>query len=81
MISSAWRGWTCNQVQVGRAWRVQFNSAIGPFKEQDALPPFSEPVDFEIPLVLSRPLKTRSLPCRWATAKGGSDFDPKAAGK
>jgi glutamate dehydrogenase (NADP+) len=34
-----------NQVQVNRAWRVQFNSAIGPYKRRHAFPPVGKPVD------------------------------------
>ena len=38
-----------NQVQVNRAWRVQFNSAIGPYKGGYAFPSLCKPVDSEIP--------------------------------
>ena len=60
-----------NQVQVNRAWRVQFNSAIGPFKGGMRFHPSAS----------SRPLKMRSLPFRWAAVKAGVISIRKARAK
>ncbi len=69
-----------NQVQVNRAWRVQFNSAIGPFKGGMR---FHPSVNLSILKFLGfeQTFKMRSLPCRWAAVKAGVISIRKARAK
>ena len=69
-----------NQVQVNRAWRVQFNSAIGPFKGGMR---FHPSVNLSILKFLGfeQTFKTRSLPCRWAAVKAAAILTRKAKAK
>lgn len=60
-----------NQVQVNRAWRVQFNSAIGPYKGGMR---FHPSVNLSILKfwASNRPSKTPSPRCRWAAVKAAA---------
>ncbi|MDR0218909.1 MAG: NADP-specific glutamate dehydrogenase [Enterobacteriaceae bacterium] len=64
------------KVQVNRAWRVQFNSAIGPFKGGMR---FHPSVNLSILKFLGfeQTLKNALTTLPMGGAKGGSDFDPK----
>ena len=64
------------QVQVNRAWRVQFSSAIGPFKGGMR---FHPSVNLSILKFLGfeQTLKNALTTLPMGGAKGGSDFDPK----
>lgn len=57
-----------NQVQVNRAWRVQFNSAIGPYKGGMRFHP-SVTFPSLSSSALSKPLKMPSPRCRWAAVR------------
>lgn len=65
-----------NEVQVNRAWRVQFNSAIGPYKGGMR---FHPSVNLSILKFLGfeQTLKNALTTLPMGGAKGGSDFDPK----
>ena len=64
-----------NQVQVNRAWRVQFSSAIGPYKGGMRFHPSVNP-PFSNSSASNKPSKCPDyLPM--GGGKGGSDFDPK----
>ncbi|BDH46207.1 NADP-specific glutamate dehydrogenase [Salmonella enterica subsp. enterica serovar Choleraesuis] len=65
-----------NQVQVNRAWRVQFSSAIGPYKGGMR---FHPSVNLSILKFLGfeQTLKNALTTLPMGGAKGGSDFDPK----
>ncbi|HHQ6196219.1 TPA: NADP-specific glutamate dehydrogenase [Enterobacter hormaechei subsp. xiangfangensis] len=65
-----------NQVQVNRAWRVQFNSAIGPFKGGMR---FHPSVNLSILKFLGfeQTFKNALTNLPMGGGKGGSDFDPK----
>ncbi|PRD37460.1 UNVERIFIED_CONTAM: gdhA [Trichonephila clavipes] len=65
-----------NQVQVNRAWRVQHNSAIGPFKGGMR---FHPSVNLSILKFLGfeQTLKNSLTTLPMGGGKGGSDFDPK----
>lgn len=65
-----------NQVQVNRAWRVQFNSAIGPFKGGMR---FHPSVNLSILKFLGfkQTFKNALTTLPVGGGKGGSDFDPK----
>ncbi|MCK6768201.1 MULTISPECIES: NADP-specific glutamate dehydrogenase [Enterobacter] len=65
-----------NQVQVNRAWRVQFNSAIGPFKGGMR---FHPSVNLSILKFLGfeQTFKNALTTLPMGGGKGGSDFDPK----
>ena len=69
-----------NQVQVNRAWRVQFNSAIGPFKGGMR---FHPSVNLSILKFLGfeQTFKNRSPPCQWAAVKAGAISTRKAKAK
>ncbi|MDF7670089.1 NADP-specific glutamate dehydrogenase [Orbaceae bacterium ESL0721] len=64
------------QVQVNRAWRVQFNSAIGPFKGGMR---FHPSVNLSILKFLGfeQTFKNALTTLPMGGGKGGSDFDPK----
>ncbi|MCC8379396.1 MULTISPECIES: NADP-specific glutamate dehydrogenase [unclassified Xenorhabdus] len=64
------------KVQVNRAWRVQFNSAIGPFKGGMR---FHPSVNLSILKFLGfeQTLKNALTTLPMGGGKGGSDFDPK----
>jgi len=64
------------QVQVNRAWRVQFNSAIGPFKGGMR---FHPSVNLSILKFLGfeQTFKNSLTTLPMGGGKGGSDFDPK----
>lgn len=64
------------RVQVNRAWRVQFNSAIGPFKGGMR---FHPSVNLSILKFLGfeQTFKNALTTLPMGGAKGGSDFDPK----
>jgi glutamate dehydrogenase (NADP+) len=64
------------EVQVNRGFRIQFNNAIGPYKGGLRFHP-SVNLGSSSSWGSNRPSKIPSPPCRWAEAKGGSDFDPK----
>jgi glutamate dehydrogenase (NADP+) len=63
-------------VQVNRAWRVQFNSAIGPFKGGMR---FHPSVNLSILKFLGfeQTFKNALTTLPMGGGKGGSDFDPK----
>ncbi|WP_433636035.1 NADP-specific glutamate dehydrogenase [Kluyvera georgiana] len=65
-----------NQVQVNRAWRVQFSSAIGPFKGGMR---FHPSVNLSILKFLGfeQTFKNALTTLPMGGGKGGSDFDPK----
>jgi glutamate dehydrogenase (NADP+) len=65
-----------NQVQVNRAWRVQFNSAIGPYKGGMR---FHPSVNLSILKFLGfeQTFKNALTTPPMGGGKGGSDFDPK----
>jgi len=65
-----------NQVQVNRAWRVQFNSTIGPYKGGMR---FHPSVNLSILKFLSfeQTFKNALTTLPMGGGKGGSDFDPK----
>lgn len=65
-----------NQVQVNRAWRVQFNSAIGPFKGGMR---FHPSVNLSILKFLGfeQTFKNALTTLPMGGGKGGSNFDPK----
>ncbi|MBU4684561.1 NADP-specific glutamate dehydrogenase [Cedecea davisae] len=65
-----------NQVQVNRAWRVQFNSAIGPFKGGMR---FHPSVNLSILKFLGfeQTFKNALTTLPMGGGKGGSDFNPK----
>ena len=65
-----------NQVQVNRAWRVQFNSAIGPYKGGMR---FHPTVNLSILKFLGfeQTFKNALTTLPMGGGKGGSDFDPK----
>ncbi|MGK2888792.1 MAG: Glu/Leu/Phe/Val dehydrogenase dimerization domain-containing protein [Candidatus Malihini olakiniferum] len=65
-----------SQVQVNRAWRVQFSSAIGPYKGGMR---FHPSVNFFILkcLVFEQTFKNSLTTLLMGGGKGGSDFDPK----
>ncbi|MWL73053.1 glutamate dehydrogenase, partial [Escherichia coli] len=65
-----------NQVQINRAWRVQFNSAIGPFKGGMR---FHPSVNLSILKFLGfeQTFKNALTTLPMGGGKGGSDFDPK----
>ena len=65
-----------NQVQVNRAWRVQFNSAIGPYKGGMR---FHPSVNLSILKFLGfeQTFKNALTTLPMGGGKGGSDFDPK----
>ncbi|WP_438334240.1 NADP-specific glutamate dehydrogenase [Edwardsiella tarda] len=65
-----------NQVQVNRAWRVQFNSAIGPYKGGMR---FHPSVNLSILKFLGfeQTLKNALTTLPMGGGKGGSDFNPK----
>jgi glutamate dehydrogenase (NADP+) len=65
-----------NQVQVNRAWRVQFNSAIGPFKGGMR---FHPSVNLSILKFLGfeQTFKNALTTLPMGGGKGGCDFDPK----
>jgi glutamate dehydrogenase (NADP+) len=65
-----------NQVQVNRAWRVQFSSAIGPYKGGMR---FHPSVNLSILKFLGfeQTFKNALTTLPMGGAKGGSDFDPK----
>lgn len=64
------------QVQVNRAWRVQFNSAIGPYKGGMR---FHPSVNLSILKFLGfeQTFKNALTTLPMGGGKGGSDFDPK----
>ncbi|MCC8365295.1 NADP-specific glutamate dehydrogenase [Xenorhabdus sp. PB61.4] len=64
------------KIQVNRAWRVQFNSAIGPFKGGMR---FHPSVNLSILKFLGfeQTLKNALTTLPMGGGKGGSDFDPK----
>lgn len=64
------------QVQVNRAWRIQFSSAIGPYKGGMR---FHPSVNLSILKFLGfeQTLKNALTTLPMGGAKGGSDFDPK----
>lgn len=71
LFNSASCGWTIKTVQVNRAWRVQFNSAIGPFK--GGMRSIRQSIcRSSNSLVSSRPSKMPSPPCRWAVVKAAA---------
>lgn len=65
-----------NQVEVNRAWRVQFNSAIGPYKGGMR---FHPSVNLSILKFLGfeQTFKNALTTLPMGGGKGGSDFDPK----
>lgn len=65
-----------NQVQVNRGWRVQFNSAIGPYKGGMR---FHPSVNLSILKFLGfeQTFKNALTTLPMGGGKGGSDFDPK----
>uniref|UniRef100_UPI002378D0CA Glu/Leu/Phe/Val dehydrogenase dimerization domain-containing protein n=1 Tax=Escherichia coli TaxID=562 RepID=UPI002378D0CA len=65
-----------NQVQVNRAWRVQFSSAIGPYKGGMR---FHPSVNLSILKFLGfeQTFKNALTTLPMGGGKGGSDFDPK----
>lgn len=63
------------QTQVNRAFRVQYNSAIGPFKG-DAFPSVGQPIYFKI-LGFEQTFKNSLTTLPMGGGKGGSDFNPK----
>ena len=65
-----------NQVQVNRAWRVQFSSAIGPYKGGMR---FHPSVNLSILKFLGfeQTFKNALTPLPMGGGKGGSDFNPK----
>ncbi|EAN1747302.1 NADP-specific glutamate dehydrogenase [Salmonella enterica] len=65
-----------NQVQVNRAWRVQFNAAIGPYKGGMR---FHPSVNLSILKFLGfeQTFKNALTTLPMGGGKGGSDFDPK----
>ena len=65
-----------NQVQVNRAWRVQFNSAIGPFKGGMRSTP-SVNLSILKFLGFEQTFKNALTTLPMGGGKGGSDFDPK----
>lgn len=65
-----------NKVQVNRGYRVQFNSAIGPFKGGLRLHPSVNESIIKF-LGLEQTLKNSLTSLPMGGAKGGSDFDPK----
>jgi len=64
------------KVQVNRGYRVQFNSAIGPYKGGLRLHP-SVTEDIVKFLAFEQTLKNSLTTLPMGGAKGGSDFDPK----
>ena len=75
--SSACRGWTINgKVQVNRGFRVQFNSAIGPYKGGLRLHP-SVNLGIIKFLGFEQIFKNSLTGLPIGGGKGGSDFDPK----
>ena len=65
-----------NQVQVNRAWRVQFSSSIGPYKGGMR---FHPSVNLSILKFLGfeQTFKNALTTLPMGGGKGGSDFDPK----
>ena len=65
------------EVQVNRGYRVQMNSAIGPYKGGIRLHPtvYLGLLKF---LAFEQVLKNKLTTLSMGGAKGGSDFDPKA---
>ena len=63
--------------QVNRGYRVQFNSAIGPYKGWSAFPSKCEFKYLEVFEDLSKSLKISLTGLPIGGGKGGSDFDPK----
>lgn len=65
-----------NQIQVNRAWRVQFSSAIGPYKGGMR---FHPSVNLSILKFLGfeQTFKNALTTLPMGGGKGGSDFDPK----
>lgn len=76
LFSSASAGWTIAAVQVNRAFRVQFNSAIGPYKGGMR---FHPSVNLSILKFLGfeQTFKNALTTLPMGGGKGGSDFDPK----
>ena len=64
------------KVQVNRGYRVQFNSAIGPYKGGPALPSLCQPEHPEV-LGFEQIFKNSLTTLPMGGGKGGSDFDPK----
>lgn len=65
-----------NQVQVNRGFRVQYNSAIGPYKGGLRFHPSVTPSIIKF-LGLEQVLKNSLTSLPMGGGKGGSDFDPK----
>ncbi|MCQ2796895.1 MAG: NADP-specific glutamate dehydrogenase [Bacilli bacterium] len=65
-----------NVVRVNRGWRIQYNSALGPYKGGIRLHP-SVNVSILKFLALEQCLKNSLTTLPMGGAKGGSDFDPK----
>src|SRR5690606_6367419 len=64
------------QVQVNRGYRVQMNSAIGPYKGGLRFHPTVNPSVLKF-LALEQTLKNALTGIPMSGGKGGSDFDPK----
>ena len=65
------------KVQVNRGFRVQFNSAIGPYKVACVCIRRSTPRSSNSS-ALNRSSRTRSPACRWAAAKAARTSTPRA---
>ena len=63
------------QVQINRGWRVQFSSAIGPYKGGLRFSPQVSTSVFKF-LALEQTLKNALTGLPLGSAKGGADFDP-----
>ena len=65
------------KVQVNRGYRVQYNSAIGPYKGGLRLHPSvnASIIKFR---ALSRPSRTASPACPWAAARAAATLTPRA---
>ena len=65
------------KVQVNRGFRVQFNSAIGPYKGGLRLHPVGEPRHHQVPRLRADLQEQPSPALPMGGGKGGCDFDPK----
>ena len=75
---SACPGWTTTaRCQVNRGYRVQFNSAIGPYKGGLRLHPSREPRHHQVPGLRADLQEQPHHACPWAAARAARDFDPK----
>ena len=67
------------KVQVNRGYRVQFNSAIGPYKGGLRFHPSRQPVRHQVPRLRADPQELPDHACPWAAARAAPTSTPRAS--